>query len=186
MADVTLLTTHDPRVIARFAGTTAWTIVGSPRTLTIDVDQAELDAAVSEYEANGFSLAYIQGASKHEIDSIAERVRQKYITVGDGQAMVYVDKGNEAADYKAAGYPAGSGSPPTLTNYPFIQAEVDATGKTNQVATDDILTERSNWVAKASSIEKERLGGKKAVDDAADVLAASDAREAAITALKAL
>lgn len=123
---------------------------------------------------------------KANIDNVAEYMRLQYITAGAGQAMAYLDKSDEAADYKAAGYPTGTGSPPTLTNYPFVQAEVNATGKTNQDAADDILTERSNWIAKASAIEEERIKGKKAVDDAGDDTTARDARSTACAALQAL
>ena len=120
------------------------------------------------------------------LDTIAERARRKHITVGEGQTMVYLDKANEAADYKAAGYPAGSGSPPILVNYPFIQAEVNATGKTNQDAADDILTERSNWISIASSIEEARLSGKKAINEALTIEDAGAAHFTSVTALNVI
>ncbi len=126
------------------------------------------------------TLLETQTRLKSNIDRIAESVRLQYITGGAGQAVAYLDKSNEAADYKAAGYPAD------LTVYPFIQAEVNATGKTNQDAADDILTERSNWIAKASAIEEERLKGKKAVDDASDETDARTARDVSTGALQAL
>ena len=116
----------------------------------------------------------------NSIDRMAEAARRRHITGGDGQVMAYLDKSDEAADYKAAGYPAD------LSSYPFVQAEVNATGKTNQNAADDILTERSNWIAAAASIEEERLSGKKAVNDAATIEDAVTAHDAAVTALQAL
>lgn len=118
--------------------------------------------------------------AKREIDIAAETARAKYITLGSGQAMAYQEKGEEAADYVTAGYPVD------LSNYPWIQAEVDATGKTSTQAADDILSTKSTWVTVGAQIEKERLLGKITVENAIDIDAVNTAKNTAITLLQAI
>lgn len=90
----------------------------------------------------------------NRIDSLAEHARSKYITAGYGQMLTYQEKSDEASDYLVAG------SPVDLTGYPFIQAEVNATGKTATVASNDILDAQSLWITKGALIEEYRLKGK--------------------------
>ncbi len=128
----------------------------------------------------GEILAANQQIANERIDTTAERARLRHVTPGSGQAMAYQEKGEEAADYIAAGYPAD------LTSYPFIQAEVNATGKTATEAADDIITQKAAWVTVGASIEEERLAGKKAVTDATTVSGVLSAYETAIAALDAI
>lgn len=180
MSTVILQSNHDASKIALFASAVNWSVAGSPRVLTTEVPQQILDDAVTEYEAVGFTIEQIRSEAKKLIDNEAERSRLTNITPGDGQASVYLEKSNEAADYIVAGYPAD------LTTYPFIQAEVNATGKTNEQAADDIVAAKSAWISTAASIEQERLGGKKAVEDASTIAEVSIARDAAVTAIRGL
>ncbi len=122
----------------------------------------------------------VKTIAKGEVDGEAERTRLRYITNGAGQAMAYQEKSEEAADYIAAGYPAD------LTGYPFMQAEINATSKTKEVDADDIISQKAAWVAIGASIEEERLGGKKNIEDAVDESGVDSAKDSAITALEAL
>ena len=115
-----------------------------------------------------------------QIDKQSERTRQKYITAGAGQAMIYQEKGDEAADYITAGYPV------SLVGYPLIQAEVNATGKTATDAADDIISMRTAWIVVGAQIEEIRLTGKKAVTDAVDQTGIDLATDTAIAALEVL
>jgi hypothetical protein len=103
-------------------------------------------------------LEGIKNVAKHEIDVAAGEVRSKYITHTPGQSEVYAEKASEAIDFVTAGYPTD------LSNYPFIQADVDAYGKTAHQAADDILAMRSLWVAKGAQVERLRLMGKNTID----------------------
>lgn len=94
--------------------------------------------------------------------------------------MVYQEKGDEAADYVANGYPAD------LASYPFIQAEVNATGKTATQAADDILAQKSAWIMLGAATEEARLSGKVAVDAATDEAGVDAARDAAVVALEGM
>lgn len=125
-------------------------------------------------------LTFYKRAGRFLIDVTAEQARLRYVTAGSGQAMVYLKKGDEADAYVLAGYPADT------SGYPFIEAEINATGKTKEVAADDIVAQRNAWVILGASIEEERLGGKKAIDDATDEAGVDTARDATIIALDAI
>lgn len=128
------------------------------------------------------TLNDIKTNAKALVDQTSEHIRCKYITPGFGQSLAYQEKSEEAADFVASGYPTGS--PIDLSDYPFIQAEVNATGKTPQDAADDILAQKALWISKGASIEEVRLGGKKAIDDAPDEGDIITAKNAAISALE--
>jgi len=140
-------------------------------------NQIVTDGGIDPYVSDLPSIRLIARAI---IDIAAERARHRHITPGSGQAMVYLKKGEETDAYILAGYPADT------TGYPFVEAEINATGKTKENAADDIITQRDAWVVLGASIEEQRLGGKKAVDDAADEAAVDTARDAAIVALDAI
>jgi len=142
--------------------------------------EADINTFYTNYLAHPDRLVEYKTKAKEAIDYMAEVVRLKYVTPGSAQAMTYQEKGEEAADYVAASYPAD------LSSYPFIQAEINATGKTKEAAADDILAQKAAWIAVGASIEEERLSGKKAVDDATDESAVDTAKDAAITALGAI
>lgn len=108
------------------------------------------------------TLAEYKTSAKNAIDAHAGEVRTKFITSAPGQELTYAEKSDEATDYVAAGYPAD------LSSYPFIAAEVAATSKSNAQAADDILAQKSAWIAVGAQIEQQRLGGKVQIDAAAD------------------
>lgn len=118
--------------------------------------------------------------AKYAIDMTAEKIRRKYITSNPGQVGTYNEKYIEAKAYKDAGYPS-IGSP---IDYPFIQAEVDATGMTAQDAADLIITTRNAWIIMAANIEKERRKGKLNIDSASTSTDIITAQDNAISLLK--
>lgn len=143
--------------------------------------QSELDAGWASYLlANPYDVAAGKANAKADIDIHAEAARLRHVTSGAGQAMAYQAKADEATDYIAAGYPAD------LTSYPFIQAEVNATGKNSTLAANDILLQKSAWYAIGAQIEEIRLGGKKSVDDATDENEIISARDTTIAALEVI
>ena len=118
-----------------------------------------------------------QATAFNRIDQSAERARLRHITGGIGQALVYQEKAEQAVDYIAAGYPSD------LSSYPYLQAEANATGKDSTQIANDILTQRSMWIAIGADIEEARLRGKKAVREATDIDSITVARDATITIL---
>jgi hypothetical protein len=140
--------------------------------------EAALQVAWDEWDAtHGLTLEDFKSAAKLNIDNMAEAVRLQYVTPGSSQSMVYQEKGDEAADYVAAGYPVD------LSSYPFIQAEVNATGKTSADAADDILAQKSAWIVVGAAVEEVRIGGKINIDAAADEAEVDSIRDAALAAL---
>ena len=130
--------------------------------------------------APGIDLDELKLYSRYMIDVTAERARLRYITDGAGQASVYQEKAAEADAYITAGYPVD------LTSWPFIQAEVNATGLTSTQAADAIVAQRNTWRILGANIEEERLGGKAAVNAAVDEAGIVLARSTAIVALDAI
>jgi len=113
--------------------------------------QAQQKAAllsITKQEANDF------------IDSKFEAMRQKHLTSGSTQAMVYLLKAAEAKLYKID--PSGS--------CPFLQASVTAGEATDlAVAADYILTKETELIGLAAQLEASRLTAKRAVEAATTV-----------------
>jgi len=183
-------------LVAHFAGATSPKISydAANELLTVNgVLDADLQDAVDNFQTylsawhvGNVSLDAERSRAKTKIDKHAGIARTRYITVAPGQGLTYQEKAEEAADYIAAGYPAPTGSPPMLEDYPFLQAEVDATGKTHAQAADDILNQKSAWIAAGAQIEKHRLGGKAQVDNATtdeDIRAITEATIALLDAV---
>jgi len=149
-----------------------------------DIDQTALDGAFTNYTASyAADTTYIdaqKAEAKISVDVSASTQRAKYITIGYGQEMTYLQKLQEAEDYKTAGYPAD------MTGYEFVEAEKNAIAGTGQDAADSIIATAAAWKVKGIAIEEERRTGKIAVDAAADVAAVESARDAAIALIEAI
>lgn len=134
----------------------------------IPADKTEI--APDEYTTwNGSAwvvdLPTAKTSEKDSVDGLAENQRQTFITNGSGQSMTYQQKATEADAYITAG------SPVDLTPYPFVQAEVNATGNTATVAANDILAAQSAWIVKGAAIEELRIKAKIDIDAAVDMAA---------------
>ena len=110
-------------------------------------------------------LAEIKSALKDQVDAIAEAERLKYITSGNGQAMTYQQKVQEAQDYLAA-------DDPDPASFPILSAEIGVTASSIEEVADTILAAYQQWKQIGAAIEAIRLGGKRDVDLAEDVEAA--------------
>ena len=113
---------------------------------------------------NSPDLAGLKARLRERIDTEAEGVRRLYITAGDGQAMVYLQKRAEAEVVAAGGEPG-----------PHIAAEIGITGTTAAEVAAVILAQAQAWAAVSAGIESRRLGAKAAVDAAATIPAALQA-----------
>ena len=142
--------------------------------------EGDVNTFWSAYQVDPQRLVEYKAKGRYDVDYAAEMARLRYITNGAGQALVYQKKEEEARAYVVAGYPADTSS------YPFVTAEINATGKTKEDAADDIVAQADAWIATGANIEEERLAGKKAVDDAVDTAGVDSARDAAITAIDAI
>ena len=117
------------------------------------------------------------GEAKRDIDRAAEQARLRHITPGAGQAMIYQEKAEQAADFVAAGYPANT------SGFPLIQTEMDAMQYTKEEAADSILAQRTAWITLGAAIEQVRLAGKKAITDAGSLENIETVRAATCNAL---
>lgn len=128
------------------------------------------------------TLDELKTAAKHLVDNEAAMARVKYTTGIVHQGAVYILKADQAQAFKDAGYPSGS-----IDDYPWIKEEADGLGDTYQDTADGILAMRAQWAdVLGPAIERQRLLGKKNVDDAVDEAGVDSARDAAITALQAI
>lgn len=118
---------------------------------------------IDDYSSPDVDVDDIKQQSKYNIDVYAGYIRQKFITTSPGQEMTYQEKADQAADFVAAGYPTD------VSNYPFIQAEMDAMEKTKEQAADDILLQRAAWISAGAMIERHRLTGKRQVNSATTI-----------------
>jgi len=149
----------------------------------IPVDKTEL--VPTEYTTwNGSAwivdLVAAKAANILTIDSLAETQRLTFITGGSGQSLTYQEKADDAQAYKDASYPVD------LTGYPFVQAEVNATGNTSTVATDDILAARGAWIVKGAAIEELRIKAKIDVNASIDISAINVVLDAYKIAIEAI
>lgn len=146
------------------------TIVNGTRVEMSAKEEAAFEAARAPV------LASEQVRVLGEIDTAAEQARQRYITAGEGQAMVYREKADQARGYAEAGY---GDTVPGL-----VQAEADATGDTARAAADAILATRVTWLDKATTVERIRRTAKVAVRAASDVETVWAARDTALSDLE--
>ncbi len=94
-----------------------------------------------------------------KVDTDAETARHRYITPGSGQAMVYLEKANEAAAYQAAQNPID-------TDYPLIKAEADSLSLSLATFVAIVIQNRDIWKTAAAEIEATRAAAKAAINTA--------------------
>jgi hypothetical protein len=99
---------------------------------------------------------------KGSVDGQAENSRSKYITLGSGQAMTYMQKASEAKAYLAAAMPVD-------TDYPLILAEVGITAATLGEVATVVNGAFAQWQQIGAAIETARLGTKAAIEAAVTV-----------------
>jgi hypothetical protein len=125
-------------------------------------------------------LADYKAQAQDAIDQSAGRARARYITVAPGQEATYQAKSAEADAYVAAGRPADTSA------YHILTAEAAARGVTVSAVADLVRATRDQWTQLAAAIEGIRIGGKLAVENAADHAGVDAARDAAIAQLGAI
>ncbi|MEW5727708.1 MAG: hypothetical protein AB1918_07775 [Pseudomonadota bacterium] len=112
-------------------------------------------------EAVAELLASRKADAKAQVDAAAEAARQRWITPGAGQSMVYQQKATEARALKAGG--AGP--------WPHLEAEVGITGPTADDVATIVLAMEDAWLGVSAQIEAQRLTAKRDITAAADLAA---------------
>jgi hypothetical protein len=96
------------------------------------------------------------------VDSEAEKVRARFITIGAGQAMTYTYKLAEAREFVQQ-------DEPTAADFPFLNAEAIATGTPIAQIAALVLANAEAWSMVGAKIEGARLAAKAAVQAATNV-----------------
>jgi len=144
--------------------------------------ETEVSTFYDNYLLHSDRLGEYKLVARGKVDIAAERARRRYLSFGSGQAMSYLRKEDDAQAYKDAGYPA-LGSP---VEYPWVNAEAEATNVTAQQAADTILAQRDAWLVIGVQIEKERRIGKENIDAANDEDGVNTARDTVIAILEGI
>lgn len=118
---------------------------------------AELDAS---REPLAETLVQLKDRLKRWVDTSAETERKRYITPGEGQAMTYQRKVEEAKRAILEEEPAAA-------DYPMLAASLGVDGDTVKEIATIVLAMDAAWAVIGSAIEKIRMNTKKAVDEAA-------------------
>ncbi|MCH9751071.1 MAG: hypothetical protein K0U61_02530 [Alphaproteobacteria bacterium] len=115
-----------------------------------------------------------------EVGRDAERVRLKYITAGDGMAMTYREKFEQAELVNELGETVANAlsEEARTAAYPTLAASVGLEADTLWDCAQLVRTAYSQFAVLSNTIEKTRLAGKKAISNASTVQAARDAYEA--------
>jgi hypothetical protein len=119
------------------------------------------DAAVTRTWSVDVELGRVLAGA--HVDTVAERTRLLYITAGDGQAMVYRQKQDEAAAWLAA---VANGDTPDPADYFFLKARaerLDAEDPDYQAVAVEWSERAAAWKAIAAHIEDIREGAKEAI-----------------------
>lgn len=104
----------------------------------------------------GPSLDVLKQQAARKVDTEAEQQRQRYLTPGAGQALVYEQKRAEAA--RMADDPA-----PDPAAYPLLAVEVGITAPTLVEVGASVRSTAAAWTAAAAAIEAVRLAAKTAI-----------------------
>ena len=120
--------------------------------------------------------------AQRQIDEAAGAARLRYITDVPGQQAVYMVKLQEATAYLVA-----HGLDDQATVPPYIAAEATSVGMAPVLVATQVVQLGTLWNEQLGpAIEGARLGGKRAVQDAATVEAVAAALAAALSVLQAL
>lgn len=105
-------------------------------------------------------LTHAKTRAKRRIDAAAEAERQNYVTPGDGQQMVYMEKAAQALAVE-------NDPAPDPADYPILAASIGVDGADVAEVGATVRATRAAWMAIAASIETKRAAAKAAIDAAA-------------------
>ena len=125
-------------------------------------------------------LDQIKIALKKKVDADAERTRLQWITPGDGMALTYKEKHEQAQAVEAMGEAAANALSQVdrEARFPTLAASVGIEASTLWGCAVLVIQRYEQFAALSGTIERARLGGKKAISDASDGAAANAAYEA--------
>ena len=107
-------------------------------------------------------LETVKEALVKRLNDAAETQRQKYVTAGSVQSMVYQQKLTEAKTF-------ATDRSPSAARYPLLSASVGTEARTLADVAALVTQAASQWIPIVAEIEKKRLSGKAAIVKALDV-----------------
>ena len=126
------------------------------------------------------SLADVKADYLTRVDADAETERLLYITPGDGQAMTYLEKLEQAKAVDALGQSAADAltTADAKTQYPILEAGVGIHADSLWEHAQLVIARYEAWNDLAGVIETQRETAKKSISDASDQAAVLAAYEA--------
>lgn len=116
---------------------------------------ASLQAVLQPYGVF-VGLAAYKDAAIRRINETAENCRRKFITTGDGQMIIYIEKINQARSCLEA-------TAPNNTDFPLLSAEVGITAPTLVGVARAVVSAYDVWLVAGSAIEAVRRAAIVAV-----------------------
>jgi hypothetical protein len=125
-------------------------------------------------------LERLKAKLSRQVDADAERVRERTITPGSGQAMTYTEKAAQANAVLDLGAEAVGAMTPEeqIAQFPLLAASVGIEVETLFAAAELVVARQEAWASLGGAIERARLGGKAAIALAQTEGAARQAYEA--------
>lgn len=176
----------DGRVLRGNEGFTLWSeklqdqIQYGPGYLK-DTDSAWLEEHLGIVEQavveNVPSLDDVKSSLLRRVDNDAEAIRLKYITPGDGKAMVYREKFEEAKAVDGLGEAAANAMTEAeyVDSYPILAASIPTQASTLWQISQIVIAKAEVWADLAYKIEKACIDGKAAIQAAETVEQANSA-----------
>lgn len=132
---------------------------------TLPPTQAAMDVPVEALSTIPLDLGPIRAVMVAQVDMTAERTRMLFLTPGEGQALTYSYKADEARRWTADG----------SVETPFLTAEAAARGMTVADLAAEVLTAIAAWTTIGASIEAARMKAKAEIiaSDSLPALAAA-------------
>ncbi len=117
-----------------------------------------------------------------QVDADAETYRLNFITPGDGMAMTYREKFDQATSANAAGQAAidAMDEATGISTYPTLAASVGIEANSVWEVAQLVIQKAETWADLSYLIEKKRLSGKSAIEAAIDSAAAKAAYDGII------
>ena len=117
-----------------------------------------------------------------QVDADAEKYRLNFITPGDGMAMTYREKFDQATAANAAGQAAidAMDEATGISTYPTLAASVGIEANSVWEVAQLVIQKAESWADLSYTIEKKRLSGKSAIEAATDSAAVKAAYDGVV------
>ena len=143
---------------------------GENLQVTDNTKAAEIESLLTQDNWSAVAIAELKDDLKKQVDELAGKERQKYITDIAGQPLVYREKQNEAFAYSKNWF-AHKNAPeevpePKENDYLMLRAGLGVEGKTMIDVASTVTQAYAEWQIIGAAIEEVRLKTKMAIEEA--------------------